>query len=66
MSDRAPVPVRVEIRGGIAWVLIDNPPVNATSQAVRAGVLDGVRMADANVDVDAANVAKANAQQRIS
>ena len=28
-------PVTVEIRDGLAFVTIDNPPVNATSQAVR-------------------------------
>ncbi len=31
-------PVRVERRGAIAVILVDNPPVNALSQAVRAGL----------------------------
>lgn len=31
-------PVTVEKDGDIAWVTIDSPPVNATSQAVRAGL----------------------------
>ena len=31
-------PVRVEYEGATALVVIDNPPVNATSQAVRAGL----------------------------
>ena len=31
-------PVRVERRGSVAVVLVDNPPVNAFSQAVRAGL----------------------------
>ena len=31
-------PVRVEYEGATALVVIDNPPVNATSQAVRAGI----------------------------
>ncbi|MEM7642863.1 MAG: FAD-dependent oxidoreductase, partial [Pseudomonadota bacterium] len=35
-------PVTVEIEGDIAWVTIDNPPVNATSTAVRAGLMDAV------------------------
>ena len=35
-------PVNVLIDGDIAWVTIDNPPVNATSTAVRAGLLDAV------------------------
>jgi hypothetical protein len=33
-------PVSVTIEDGIATILIDNPPVNATSQAVRQGILD--------------------------
>jgi 3-hydroxyacyl-CoA dehydrogenase len=32
-------PVRYEVEGEIALVRIDNPPVNASSQAVRAGLL---------------------------
>jgi 3-hydroxyacyl-CoA dehydrogenase len=35
--------VRVERRGRIALIVVDNPPVNALSQAVRAGLLDAVR-----------------------
>lgn len=34
--------VDVTIDGDIAWVTIDNPPVNATSYAVRAGLLEAV------------------------
>lgn len=34
--------VRVEIKENIAWVIIQNPPVNATSLAVRQGLLDAV------------------------
>ncbi len=37
-----PGPVRTEITNGIARVTIDNPPVNATSTAVRAGLLEAV------------------------
>ncbi|WP_071674187.1 FAD-dependent oxidoreductase [Nioella nitratireducens] len=35
-------PVTVWKDGDIAWVIIDNPPVNATSQAVRAGLESAV------------------------
>ncbi len=35
-------PVTVSHEGKIAWVLIDNPPVNATSNAVRAGLARAV------------------------
>jgi 3-hydroxyacyl-CoA dehydrogenase len=34
--------VRVAIEGNLAWVTIDNPPVNATAQAVRAGLFSAV------------------------
>lgn len=36
-------PVSVTREGDLAWVTIDNPPVNATSTAVRAGLLQAVR-----------------------
>lgn len=36
MTSKTPVTVRKD--GDIAWVTIDSPPVNATSQAVRAGL----------------------------
>ena len=48
----APV-VRVEEHERLAWVTIDNPPVNATSAAVRKGLWDAVR-AVATMDVRAA------------
>jgi 3-hydroxyacyl-CoA dehydrogenase len=35
-------PVRIERDHGVAFVVIDNPPVNASSLAVRAGLLDAV------------------------
>ena len=41
-------PVTVEIRDGLAFVTIDNPPVNATSQAVRAGLADAVQQVAAS------------------
>jgi len=36
MTEESPVTVRKD--GDIAWVTLDSPPVNATSQAVRAGL----------------------------
>ncbi|WP_305967619.1 MULTISPECIES: FAD-dependent oxidoreductase [unclassified Mameliella] len=36
-------PVTVTREGDLAWVTIDNPPVNATSTAVRAGMAEAVR-----------------------
>ena len=46
-------PVRTTIENGIAIVEIDNPPVNALSQAVRQGLLDAVLKADADEAVKA-------------
>lgn len=34
--------VDVRIENGLAWVTVNNPPVNATSTAVRQGLLDAV------------------------
>ncbi len=36
-------PISVEMKGDIAWVTIDHPPVNATSTVVRAGLLRAVQ-----------------------
>jgi 3-hydroxyacyl-CoA dehydrogenase len=49
----ASVVVRVERRGDVAVVLIDNPPVNALSYAVRAGLVEALRAADADTSVRA-------------
>lgn len=38
----APGPVTIQRDGAIARVVIDNPPVNALSQAVRAGLADAI------------------------
>ena len=38
--------VRVEFKDDLAIVTVDNPPVNALSQAVRAGLLDAVDRAE--------------------
>ncbi|MEY9780142.1 3-hydroxyacyl-CoA dehydrogenase NAD-binding domain-containing protein [Sinorhizobium fredii] len=45
--------VSIEQRGEVAVVTIDNPPVNALSQAVRQGLLDAVEALDAEASVKA-------------
>jgi len=45
--------VTVAREGAIAVVTIDNPPVNAASHAVRAGLLEAIRACDADPDVRA-------------
>lgn len=42
--------VRTEHRGRVQWLLGDHPPVNALSQPVRQGLLDGVRRAEPESD----------------
>lgn len=49
--------VRFDKVGGIGVVTIDNPPVNALSQAVRAGILTNIKLAEADADVAAIVVA---------
>jgi 3-hydroxyacyl-CoA dehydrogenase len=49
--------VRTELRGSIALVLIDNPPVNASSQAVRQGVMSAIEAVDADPTVEAIVIA---------
>ncbi len=39
--------VRLERRGDVAVVIVDNPPVNALSHHVRQGLLDGITQAEA-------------------
>lgn len=47
-----PGPVRIEKTGSIAWITIDNPPVNATSTAVRQGLLEAThKVAEMSVAV---------------
>ena len=47
------MPVTLSKRDEIALISIDNPPVNAISQAVRAGLLDTVTSALADADIRA-------------
>ncbi|QUJ76688.1 enoyl-CoA hydratase/isomerase family protein [Sulfitobacter albidus] len=46
-------PVTYSTHGAIAVLRIDNPPVNALSQAVRQGLSDGMDRAEADADVAA-------------
>lgn len=50
-SDTAVVDYQVD--GRVAVLVIDNPPVNASSAAVRAGLLHGIQRAGVDSDVDA-------------
>jgi 3-hydroxyacyl-CoA dehydrogenase len=45
--------VDYQVDGRVAVLVIDNPPVNASSAAVRAGLLHGIRRAGSDADVDA-------------
>ncbi|MCW1838796.1 3-hydroxyacyl-CoA dehydrogenase NAD-binding domain-containing protein [Prosthecomicrobium hirschii] len=47
-------PVVIEVRGKVAIVWVDNPPVNALSQAVRQGLSDAVAAVEADAKVAAA------------
>lgn len=49
MTDASPVSLAVA--DGIAWIVVDNPPVNATSQAVRAGLAAALERAAADAAV---------------
>ena len=46
-------PVRTETHDGVRVVIADNPPVNALGHAVRAGLLEAVRAAEADAAVQA-------------
>ena len=46
-------PVQFDARDGIAIVTVDNPPVNALSNAVRAGLLDAMDAAERNSEIEA-------------
>lgn len=51
--------VRTNIENGIALIEIDNPPVNATSQAVRRDLLDAIVAADTDAAILAIVIAGA-------
>ncbi|QFU15611.1 3-hydroxyacyl-CoA dehydrogenase NAD-binding domain-containing protein [Microvirga thermotolerans] len=50
-------PVRLVATAPVALIEIDNPPVNATSQAVRAGLLDAIQEIERNPQIQAAVIA---------
>src|SRR5829696_4082121 len=49
-----PSPVSTSVVDGIARITIDNPPVNAISQAVREGLLEAISQVNEDVSVRAA------------
>jgi 3-hydroxyacyl-CoA dehydrogenase len=49
--------VRIERRDNLALILIDNPPVNATSQAVRQGLANAIEAVNADPAVEAIVIA---------
>ncbi len=51
--DSSPHPVTARRRGSVCLIVIDNPPVNAASHAVRSGVLRALTEAEADGDVHA-------------
>src|SRR6478609_7279419 len=52
-SDTQPPVVRTERDGDVAVIIIDNPPVNASSAAVRSGVLKALGELSQATDVAA-------------
>ena len=50
-------PVRLTPTSPVALIEIDNPPVNATSQAVRAGLLVAIQEVDRNPQIEAVVIA---------
>jgi 3-hydroxyacyl-CoA dehydrogenase len=55
MTDQRPV--RVDVVGRVAVITIDNPPVNALSHAVRAGLVKALTAVDADGSIEAAVIA---------
>jgi 3-hydroxyacyl-CoA dehydrogenase len=56
-EDTAAPAVRTENHGNVALVLIDNPPVNASSQSVRQGLVAAIGRANRDAAVEAIVVA---------
>lgn len=54
MTEPVATPVAYAVRDGVAILTIENPPVNALSQGVRAGIIAGLEKADADPTVQAA------------
>ena len=61
MNDTTPTPesgpVQLKTEGHVGIILINNPPVNALSHAVRQGIIDCVQQAESHDDVKALIVA---------
>jgi 3-hydroxyacyl-CoA dehydrogenase len=53
MGEAASTPVRFEVEAPLGIILVDNPPVNALSNAVRAGLVEAVGALDADPAVRA-------------
>ncbi len=49
--DSSPHPVTTRRRGTVCVIVIDNPPVNAASHAVRSGVLRALLAAEADMEI---------------
>ncbi len=47
------IPVTYTVEDRVGVLTIDNPPVNASSAAVRAGLMSGLEVAEADDEVDA-------------
>ncbi|MEE9194803.1 MAG: enoyl-CoA hydratase-related protein, partial [Alphaproteobacteria bacterium] len=54
MTETGGATVRVAVEDGIAMVTVDNPPVNAISQAIRQGLIDAMAEVNGNPEVTAA------------
>jgi 3-hydroxyacyl-CoA dehydrogenase len=58
LPDQAIAPVvRIESRGNVALILIDNPPVNASSQAVRQGLRGAIETVNGDAAIEAVVIA---------
>jgi 3-hydroxyacyl-CoA dehydrogenase len=58
LPDQAIAPVvRIESRGNVALILIDNPPVNASSQAVRQGLRGAIETINGDAAIEAVVIA---------
>ncbi|MEE8284314.1 MAG: enoyl-CoA hydratase/isomerase family protein, partial [Alphaproteobacteria bacterium] len=53
MTETGGATVRVAVEDGIAMVTVDNPPVNAISQAIRQGLIDAMDEINGNPSISA-------------
>ena len=54
MAETEGATVKVAVEDGIAVVTVDNPPVNAISQAIRHGLIDAMAEIERNPSITAA------------